>query len=344
MIRKRFCITSGLSLALWLAGSGTALALDWKADIILSPSAMTWSGPADSTAPGHIIGSQWSATTTVGQVFWCGWVYLCNKSTMAPGSGAVSSGLTVEVDGLSYTLFETGVPGIGYILGLKDAQATNWIPLQDGVTQTYPAAGSAGNANDLGWSAKVTFVKTSAALKSGVYLTPTINAAVLTAYNNETQTANVTINPTNITVTASGCLVATRHASVDLGRVDTRDLPTEGSTSPASAFAISLTCDPGVSLYAVVSDQSDPGNRSTTLSLTGDSGAQGVGVQIFYNDSGPLALGQDSSASGTANQFFITSTSAQEQLNLPFTVRYVRTGQLVPGTANALAGITFSYQ
>ena len=344
MMIKPFYLSFCLSLALWFAGSHSAMALEWKADIILSPAAMTWSGPADSVVPGHIIGAQWSTTTTVTQVFWCGLVFTCSKGTMTPGADAVPSGLNIELDGVRYAIFETGVPGIGYIIGLKDSNATAWLPLQEETTQTYPADGSAGYASDLGWSAKVTFVKTSTALKSGVYQTPTINAAVLTAYNNETKTANVTINPATITVTASGCIVATRNASVNLGRVNTRDLPDEGSTSPASAFNVALTCDAGVSLYAVVSDQSDPGNRSTALSLTGDSGAEGVGVQVFYNDTGPLALGPDSSASGTANQFFIKSQSAEEQLNLPFTVRYVRTGPLVPGTANALASITFSYQ
>lgn len=338
---KPFYTSFCLSIALWLTVNASALALDWKADIILSPTAMTYSGPADSVAPGNIIGSQWSSTTTVNQVFWCGVISLCTKSTMEPAASAVHTGLTVDVDGVNYAIFETGIPGIGYILGLKDASATSWLPLQESITQTYSATIG---VNDLGWSAKVTFVKTGTALSSGVWQTPTINAAVLTATNNETKTANVTINPTTVTVTANGCVVAASNASVNLGRIDARDLPDVGSTSPNSTFNVAMTCDAGVSLYAVVSDQSDPGNNSTVLSLTGDSGAQGVGVQMFYNDTGPLALGADSSSSGTANQFFIKSTSAQEQLNLPFQVRYVRTGQLVPGAANALAGITFSYQ
>lgn len=134
---KPFYSSLSLALALWQAGSGPALALDWKSDIVLSPSAMNYSGPADSITPGHIIGPQWNATATVGMVFWCGWFILCTKSTMEPAAGAVHSGLTVELDGVSYTIFETGIPGIGYILGLKDTNATNWLPLQDGITQTY---------------------------------------------------------------------------------------------------------------------------------------------------------------------------------------------------------------
>ncbi|MGX8895167.1 fimbrial protein, partial [Enterobacter cloacae] len=72
--------------------------------------------------------------------------------------------------------------------------------------------GTSTSTQDLGWSAKVTIIKTGVALKSGVYQIPTINAAVLTAYNNEVKTAMVIINPTSITVTASGCTVGTISA------------------------------------------------------------------------------------------------------------------------------------
>ena len=205
-------------------------ALDWKSDITLSPQPMTYSGPADSVVPGSIIGSTWSATASVQQVFWCGLIFTCTKGTLQPSSSAISSGATVTVDGANYTIFETGVPGVGYIIGLKDFKSTKYIPLQTGITQSYPAEGTSGYAQDLGWSAKVTFIKTGAALKSGVYNIPTINAAVLTAYNNETKTAQVIISPTTITVTASGCTVGSKNASVALGTIDIRTLPTVGST------------------------------------------------------------------------------------------------------------------
>ena len=140
-------------------------ALDWKSDITLSPQPMTYSGPADSVVPGSIIGSTWSATASVQQVFWCGLIFTCNKGTLQPSSSAISSGATVTVDGANYTIFETGVPGVGYIIGLKDFKSTQYIPLQTGITQSYPAEGTSGFAQDLGWSAKVTFIKTGAALK-----------------------------------------------------------------------------------------------------------------------------------------------------------------------------------
>lgn len=92
------------------------------------PQPMTYSGPADSVVPGSIIGSTWSASVSVQEVFWCGWVFTCSKGTLEPSSSAISSGTTVTVDGVNYTIFETGVPGVGYIIGLKDFNGTKYIP------------------------------------------------------------------------------------------------------------------------------------------------------------------------------------------------------------------------
>ncbi|WP_425014428.1 fimbrial protein [Pantoea agglomerans] len=328
-----------LLLSCFLA-SASALALDWKSDITLSPQPMEYSGPADSVMPGDIIGSTWSATADVKEVFWCGWVWVCEKGTLEPSPSAISSGMAVTVDGQNYTIFETGIPGIGYIIGLKDFNGSEYMPLQTGITQSY-----SGRASNLGWSAKVTFIKTGTALKSGLYTTPTIQAAILTAYNNEKKTAQVIINPTTITVAASGCTVNTKSANVDLGTLDIRTLSTVGSTSPSGTFNVTLTCDQNIAVNAVMTDQTIPSNSSSVVTLTGDSTASGVGVQFFYNGIGPLSMGPDSTADGTLNQFFIqTTSSANQVLSLPFQAQYIRTGALVPGTANALASITFSYQ
>lgn len=322
-----------------LCCASKAYALDWKSNITLSPQPMNYVGPADSVRPGNIIGSTWSATVSVQQVFWCGYIFQCNKSTMTPGSGAIPTGMSVNVDGVNYAIFETGVAGVGFIIGLKDFNSSVYIPLQDGETQTY-----SGFSPDLGWSAKVTFIKTGHTLSSGVYQTSSIDAAVLTAYNNEVKTARVIINPVSITVQASGCTVNTKAANVDLGVIDVRTLPSVGSTSAFGHFDIALSCDENIAVNAVMTDQAKPANSSSVVSLTSNSTAAGVGVEFFYNGNGPLMLGPDSSASGTLNQFFVQSTGQAQTLTLPFQARYIRTGDLQPGTANALASITFSYQ
>lgn len=92
-----------------------------------------------------------------------------------------------------------------------------------------------------------------------------------------------------------------------------------------------------------MTDQTTPSNTSSVVTLTGDSTASGIGVQFFYNGTGPLMMGPDSSAAGTTGQFFIQTTSAAQTLSLPFG-RSTSNRRLVPGSANATASITFSYQ
>lgn len=341
---KQYVIKSALLISfLWMWTISGAQAAHWTSDITLSPKPLSFSGPADSIVPGKIIGSTWSATASVTEVIWCGFLQTCQIGTVEPGSDAVLAGMTVTVDGANYTIFETGVQGVGFILGVKDPNGTVYVPMQNGLTQTYPTSGTSGYAASLGFAAKVTFVKTGQALATGVYTTPIINAALLTVKNNETTTAKIIINPTTITVSATGCTVLTKTANVDLKTVDVRTLPTVGSTSPSGTFNVSLSCDQQVSVNATLSDQTHPGNYSSTVSLTSDSSASGVGVQFLYKGA-TLMLGLDSSAEGNLNQFYIQTTTQAQTLNLPFEARYIRTGDIVPGTANALAGITFSYQ
>lgn len=328
----------------WLFIIRPVFALDWYSDITLSPSQMSYSGPADSITGGSIIGGDWSATATVTRVFWCGYYYWCDKGTMKPGGSLVPSGQTVVLDGVRYNVFETGVPGVGFILGLKDANGTKYVPLQNGTTQTYPAEGTSSTAMDLGWSAKVTIVKTGQPLASGTYVTPTINAAILTASNGDVATAKVIINPITINVNASGCTINTPSIPVDMGSLDIRPFEVVNSTSELKNFSVSLNCDANVSLHAVLTDQTDPANISNTVSLTPDSTARGIGVQFFYKNNGPIQLGPDSSLNSTVGQFFIQNTSQKTMLTLPFQARYIRTGDITPGKADAVASITFSYQ
>ena len=80
-------------------------------------------------------------------------IYLL-KGTLEPSSSITATGITVILDGANYMVFETGVPGIGFILGLKDYNGTTYVPMQTGITQSYPADGTNGYATALGWSAK----------------------------------------------------------------------------------------------------------------------------------------------------------------------------------------------
>ncbi|QHM76279.1 F17b-G fimbrial adhesin [Mixta theicola] len=334
-------------LTLWFGLNGGASAMDKFTDITLSPLPLYYSAPAEATTPGNIMGATWTETMEVAEVIWCDFIFVCATGTVEPSSTIQSAGFSVTLNGARYNVFETSVPGIGYIVAVKDYNATHYMPLQMAQVQTFPADDAApGYSPSLGWSIKVTFVKTGEKLQSGSHRSPLIHVAVLTAIDsaNVSTMADVYINPTTFIVKAAGCTVDTDSVDLKLGNINLRELPAIGSTSPAANFTIDVDCDENIALNAVVTDQSNPDNRSTVVSLTGDSTAAGVGVEFFYNGTGPLKLGPDSAARGTANQFFIQRTGQAQRLSLPFQARYIRTGELTPGSANALASVTFSYQ
>jgi len=77
--------------------------------------------------------------------------------------------------------------------------------------------------------------------------------------------------------------------------------------------------------------------------LTTNSSAQGVAYQILYGST-VINYGADSSAVGNKNQVKLGSVSAAGSFPVSLSARYVRTGAIVPGSANALATFTMSYQ
>jgi type 1 fimbria pilin len=115
-----------------------------------------------------------------------------------------------------------------------------------------------------------------------------------------------------------------------------------GSTG-ATPFNVSLNCVKGTNVKLTLTDASNPSNTSTTLSLSPDSTATGVALQIL-SGSTPVGYGPDSAAAGNTNQWS-AGIAEGGPLNIPLTVQYVRTaGPLTPGKVKGLATFTMSYQ
>ncbi|WP_157633412.1 fimbrial protein [Burkholderia ubonensis] len=141
---------------------------------------------------------------------------------------------------------------------------------------------------------------------------------------------------------------ATLPSAVSLPSVVLYSLKEIGATSNGSAsFSVDLKCDAYVSAYATMTDVSNPANTGNVLSLSRNSGATGVGLQLFRNgQSTALGFGPDSSLLGTKNQWLVgTASSSGSTFTIPFVVRYVKTAaEITPGSVNAQSSITFSYQ
>ncbi|MTD41133.1 fimbrial protein [Erwinia sp. CPCC 100877] len=339
-------------LVLWAALLSAGVgAVEKKSDVELTPNSITYFG-AESVI-GNLIGGPWPVSVTVDPVFNCGILpgFDCHQATVAADPSLIPAGISMEIDGVSYTVYETGVPGLGFVMSLKDVNASNWIPLSADIVDTYPAVGTSSPATSLGLMVRISYVTTGKRLQWGSSVNvPAIRAAVLNAYANSgevAESADITIGATDFTSMSYGCAVNTTDVSVDLGNVDVRTLDAVGAMSERKSFSVTLSCGFNIALYASISDISHPDNFSDAVTLTPDSSAQGVGVAFFYDGQGPLGLGLDSADAGIIHQFFIqnvSSTGSNETITLPFQVSYYRKGDIVPGTANALAGITFSYQ
>ncbi|KWA02548.1 adhesin [Burkholderia cepacia] len=132
--------------------------------------------------------------------------------------------------------------------------------------------------------------------------------------------------------------------------ISSREFSGVGSTSPERDFSIRLNCtggdpDTSTNAYVTLTDQTNNGNRSNQLSLTKDSTAKGVKVQILKAGK-LLSYGPDSSAVGNPNQWKAGNIPRGiSSFEIPLTARYIQTESSVKGgTANAVATFTMSYQ
>ncbi|MCO4880598.1 fimbrial protein [Paraburkholderia caribensis] len=145
-------------------------------------------------------------------------------------------------------------------------------------------------------------------------------------------------------LTHATCSVNQSNVGVTLPTADTHNFATGiGSVAWPQSFALSLSCSAGAKVLITLTDSVNPANRSTTLQLTADSTAKGIGIQLLNSDSTLVAFGADSAAPGNPNQWTI-GASPNGTLQIPMTARYVRTGTVSPGTVKALATFTMSYQ
>jgi len=116
-----------------------------------------------------------------------------------------------------------------------------------------------------------------------------------------------------------------------------------GAVTLAKPFALSLDCASGATVLITLTDSVNPANRSDTLTLSNDSTAKGVGIQVLNSTQMPVSFGADSAAPGNANQWSLGS-SPDGTLQVPLSARYVRTGTVSAGSVKALATFTMSYQ
>ena len=265
--------------------------------------------------------------------------------TATPGSGSyascsspgqatrsVSGATLLSSAGGIYT-YSTNIDGIG----------VRFFDLISGMTRYWGAGAGESYAGGWGWGAtllgvEIVRVQPAGSGSDSGNVTPT-SSATLTLDG----LLVTTIKFNTFEVDVRTCDVTTPAVALTLQRVHAEQLPAVNSTYGDTNFNIGLMCGSGIKVAMTMTDVSSPDNTSTTLSLSPASTASGIGYQII-NNGVPIAFGPDSGAPGAMHQFVITPSSIAGAYNLSFSARYIRTGKIVPGSANALATFTMSYQ
>ncbi len=160
---------------------------------------------------------------------------------------------------------------------------------------------------------------------------------------------SVIFNPITVNLPARPtCRVNTRALDMPLGDIAIERFGAVGSTAGSVTGNVSMTCSGGGTgttreVFMTLTDQTAPSNRSDRLSLTTDSTAQGIGIQMLRNGT-LIRYGADSATVGNTNQWRV-GAYGNSTFTIPLSARYVRTAQdISPGTAKGRATFTMAYR
>jgi type 1 fimbria pilin len=139
------------------------------------------------------------------------------------------------------------------------------------------------------------------------------------------------------------CSVQTTDIAVSLPTLAARDFGAGvGAVAGKQAFQLGFTCPTSAKVSIVIMDVSTPSNRSNVLTLSPDSTAQGIGIQLLKGDGTPIFFGPDAVGMSVENQWLIGTSLSGVQV-LPLSAQYIRTGTVRAGSIKALATFTMTY-
>jgi len=120
--RRLLCLT--ISLLALLPSLAQAYCVGTSRQLVVPVSGtLTISGPADANLVGKQIAG-WGGSVTDLMAFAVDTCSPAAENSYAIPSQNSVAGLTHVSDGVSYPVYPTAVPGVGYVLGIKDPHAT----------------------------------------------------------------------------------------------------------------------------------------------------------------------------------------------------------------------------
>ncbi len=326
----------------WESNNGTPKQLTLAAGTVFAPRDVPIGTTLNNNAP--------IRTVPFNDRLVCGLVARYSTTLIGP----LATNIPVDVVRVpASSLLQTNVPGVGlaiYMTGFAtqwQGQADNpsrFVPFELNLNISYALSGMSGALM------RYTLVKTGDIAPG----THTINQLVAKGDSDRGHIFDLTFTAT---VTVAGCSMPTApgdQITVPMGTWEKRVFNGKNSTTPAQPFAITLnSCIAGSNYpsnangyfngnYANI--QID-GNKTSNildaangiLSLSSDSTAQGVAIQVLRNDNTPMNLGQPVRLTQIVNG---TTT-------VPLKARYIQTADgptPTPGSANGYASFSVTYR
>lgn len=260
------------------------------------------------------------------------------KSYISHNSGVTWNGETV---------FDTNVPGIGYVLeGSTQKGGGDWSAYL-GMSAGQTARQLASFSNSVGERMNISDRMRMMLIKTGTVQPGTINsfnAGYFYAGVNETNNwaPEVPVQFMGGQIVLPSCALTTPDISVDLGKHAISEFSGIGSTvADWRNIDIGLNCDSSAIKVYITVDAPGVSGTPGVMSLDsapGDTGATGVGVQLWLrtNNGSPITFGKETYVDTSANQGAFT---------VPLEARYYQTAaKMTAGVANATATFTMTYK
>ncbi len=303
--------------------------------------------PRDAAVGTILTGWTMSSGTYIG-------MWSCTVTTSGGGPGAegrsllASSGTQVSYGGQTYTVFNTGYPGIGMIIAFYDGETGcgGGFYNEGSISPSVFLGGGCYNygSGPSGAEISVALVKTGQAAAgtlsnmSIAQAAPAITTASGTIgfYTSYT----VSFQTTPVQIVNGSC--TTPDVSIPLGNFLTSTFAGTGSTSSAASFTINVNnCPVGMNSvkYRIDPTTTVMNSAQSVVALDSTSTATGVGVQLM-NSAGSAAF-----PLSTAQTLSSYSSSTGGSYTIALKARYYQTASSVtPGPANTSMTVTMTYQ
>lgn len=312
--------------------------------------------PRDTPAGTALTG--WYATSASTNFFSCSVASSTYTGAAFLSTNLTMSGSVYTTGGVTYTLFQTGVQGIGMAVAVRSyANGCGWVSWQDLGTPgsvsgangasvpPSPWVGTSCNANGSvsnGGQAQVMFVTTgpvsAGSTTSGIlFQAASFDTANGPELSSGPSRVSFTVTPTVVTVLSC----TTPDVYVPLGTHKTTELTGVNTYTTSSSFNLSLNnCPAGMNTvqYRVDPTTALLNSAQSVVALDASSSATGIGVQLLDGTGAVFPL-------STYKTFSSYDKSTGGSYTIAFKARYYQTAATVgPGDANTSMTVTVLYQ